>query len=255
MGENTTKTKPSHRLARHWRLLPAVVAACLLLAACSTARQRGTPENLLGNLRFRNDETFEFFHRVYRSGNLYRDFRPVMVVDAIFEDLRYRELFLQTLEEQFLIRPEELERMAARQQEQYGNRMDFLLFVYGGSNDKVNLHKADSPWKVFLRDDEGELISPAKMEKIGRKNTVFAFLKQYFVGLDRWSEVVRVSFPKLDKALLGQEPGQGPFQLILTGIPGTITLGWDNVALFYARPEESKVKTPQEAANQAKPKE
>ena len=166
VDRNTTKTNPSHP----WRLargpLAVILFVCLLPAACSTARQRDTPENLLGNLRFRDAETFQFFHNVYRSGNLYRDFRPVLVVDSIYEDLQYRGRFLRVLEEQFLIRPEELVQMTAAQQQEYGNQMDFLLFVYGGSNDKVNLHKSDSRWRVFLKDDEGELISQAKLEPI-----------------------------------------------------------------------------------------
>jgi len=218
-----------------WLLL----VGSLLLVGCSTARQRDEPANLLGSLRFRDDQTFEFFQAVYRSGNLYRDFRPVMVVDTIYEDLRYRELFLRTLRERFLVPPDGEERMRAQQQQEYRNRMDFLLFVYGGSNDKVNLQRADSAWKVFLRDDDGDLIAPSRMERVGEKSPIFAFLEQYFVGLDRWSEVVRVSFPKLDKAMLDKTPGKHPVQLLVTGIPGTVTLAWDEADIFYQKGEEN----------------
>ena len=64
----------------------------LLLAGCTSARQRGEPTNLEGSRRFRNEDTFRYFHDVYRSGNLYQDFRPVLVVDAIYEDAEYRSL-------------------------------------------------------------------------------------------------------------------------------------------------------------------
>ncbi len=250
MDENTTKTKAlwpaAPRAGAVAALAAGLLAAWLGLAACTTARQREDPASLLGSLRFRDEQTFEFFHSVYRSGNLYRDFRPVMVVDTIYEDLRYRKLFLRTLREQFLVRPGDAARMRAEQVEAYRNRMDFLLFVYGGSNEKVNLHKEDSIWKVFLRDDDGQLISPMQVEPVGRKNPIFTFLEQYFVGLDRWSEVVRVSFPKLDKAAFGKAPGEHPVQLIVTGIPGTVTLAWEEPGLFYREPGENAFQRPAE---------
>jgi hypothetical protein len=248
MNGNTTKTKALCMSRPRLRLVLSLLAAGLLLTGCTTARQRDDPANLLGNLRFRSEETFDFFHAVYRSGNLYRNFRPVMVVDTIYEDQRYRELFLRTLREQFLIPQEAVARMRGEQAEAYRNRMDFLLFVYGGTNERVDLHKAESRWKVFLRDDDGQLIAPTRLERVGEKNTVFTFLEQYFVGLDRWSEVVSVSFPKLDKALLGQEPGPHPVQLIVTGIPGTVTLTWEDPSLFYAAPrEDAETPLPEEA--------
>ena len=122
----------------------------------------------------------------------------------------------------------------AEQREQYRNRMDFLLLVWGGSNDKVKLHKPKTAWKVFLRDDDGQLLAPAKIEPVDEKNPIYAFLTKYFIGLDRWSEVVRISFPKLDKQLLGQKPGAQPMRMLVTGIPGTVTMVWENPGLFYA---------------------
>ncbi len=90
MSENTTKTnargKPRHLTV----MLVALMLAVPFLAACSTARERDTPQNISGILRLRNEETLPYFQDILRSGNLYQDFLPVLVVDTISEDLRYR---------------------------------------------------------------------------------------------------------------------------------------------------------------------
>jgi len=216
-----------------------LVLAVIVLFGCTSARQRGEPTNLAGSLRFRNEDTFRYFHEVYRSGNLYQDFRPVMVVDAIYEDMQYRRLYVNMLKERFLIEGKEAERLSAQQREQFRNSMDFLVLVWGGTNDRVNLHKGDASWKVYLRDDEGDLIAPSKLQPIKSKEPVYQFLKKYFSGLDRWSEVMRISFPKLDKALLKQTPGEHPFQFIVTGVPGSVTMQWEDAGLFYYDREEN----------------
>lgn len=216
--------------------------AVVVLAGCTSARQRGEPTNLAGSLRFKNEDTFRYFHEVYRSGNLYQDFRPVMVVDAIYEDMRYRRLYVNMLKERFLIGDKEAARLTARQRERFNNSMDFLVLVWGGTNDRLKLHKDDASWKVYLRDDDGELLTPSKLQPIKRKDPVYQFLKKYFTGLDRWSEVMRISFPKLDKARLNQAPGEHPFQFIVTGVPGSVTMQWVDAGLFYDDREESAVR-------------
>ena len=235
MGQNTTKTRTVFRPSRAVGLVLAVI----VLAGCTSARQREEPTNLSGSLRFKNEDTFRYFHNVYRSGNLYQDFRPVMVVDAIYEDMQYRRLYVDMLKERFLIGDKEAARLSAQQRERFSNNMDFLVLVWGGTNDRLKLHKDDASWKVYLRDDDGELLTPSKLQPIKSKDLVYQFLKKYFTGLDRWSEVMRISFPKLDKAMLKQTPGEHPFQFIVTGVPGSVTMRWEDAGLFYYDREEN----------------
>ncbi len=70
------------------------------------------------------------------------------------------------------------------------------------------------------------------MEGSGHKNPSHFFLTQCLVRVERWCERVRIRFAKLDEALPGTAPGPPPFWLILTGIPGIVTLNWGDPALF-----------------------
>ena len=92
MSENTTKTNTRGKL-RHFTVMPAALLLAIpFLAACGTAREWDTLQIIPGSLRFRNAETPAYFKDKFRNGNIYQVFRPVMVVDKIIEDLRYREL-------------------------------------------------------------------------------------------------------------------------------------------------------------------
>jgi len=244
MGRNSTGTsasgardgarrRPGRRRAA---AALALLLALLLAVGCSTARRRGEPDSLAGSLRQRDPATTAFFAEVYRSGSVYVDFRPVLVADAVFEDRRYRELFVQALSERLLLDAAQRGAVAAEQARGFSTRMEFLLFVYDGTNRPVRLNRPDSPWKVALRDDDGQLLQPAAVEPVKPDSPTYRFLETHFDGLDRWSRPFRVAFPKLPKGRLGQPPGPHPVQLIVTGLSGTVTMTWADAGLFYRTP-------------------
>jgi hypothetical protein len=218
-------------------LAAALLAALLAVAACSTARQRDTPQGPLTLLHYRDPATAAYFRDTYRSGNLYEDFRPALVVDAIVEDRTYRRLYVEMLRKQFLLSDADVARMQAEQEQQFETRVTLLLFTYEGTNTVSQLDKANAPWRLFLRDDDGQLEVPASVTPIKPGDPTYLYMDRYFSGLDRWSRVYRVEFPKLSKGRLGQPLGKSPFQLIMTGVRGSVTLKWDDPRLFYAVPD------------------
>jgi hypothetical protein len=248
--QRTVRNAPRREFAgRMWRpgaraaLVPALVSAALALAlaACTTARERETPRTISGNLRFRNAETEAHFRDNYRSGSLYLDFRPAMIADAIFQDERYRALYLETLRDRLLVTPENLERLRQDEQARFDESFEFLVFLYGGSNVPVRLNHPNALWRLLLRDDDGDLLEPASMRLIPEDSPVYRYIVGYFAGLDRWSQLYLVRFPKLEKTLAGQSPGSKPFELMVTGVDGTITMRWENPAWFYRSPSGIQV--------------
>jgi hypothetical protein len=224
------------RVARA-RLTALVLAVGLAAAstACSTARQRAAPEGPTSLLHYRDAQTAAYFRHVYRSGNLYVDFRPALVVDAIAQDRTYRRLYVETLRQQLLLPPSEAERLHAEQAEAFETEIAILLFTYEGTAEPSRLTRANAPWRLFLRDDDGELTAPVSIQRIAEESPAYQYIDHYFRGLDRWSRMYLVTFPKLSKARLGQPVGPHPFELVVTGIKGTVTLRWEDPALFYAK--------------------
>jgi hypothetical protein len=238
-----------HKLDKNTTDMPIVLrsphkARCLIswavalamagfVAGCTTAQKRDSPTNLAGVLGFRNAEAADLFRDLHRAGNLYRDFRPVMTADAVPMDLQYRRLYLDMLKERYLLPEAEVVPMRAESDRDFDNSFELVVLIYGGTNEPVPLEKANSVWRVLLRDDDGELLPPAKIEKIKHDSPVYQYLNSYFYGLDRWSQLYRMVFPKLDKTLVGKTLGKGPVQLIVTGVAGTVVLSWPDPRIFY----------------------
>jgi len=230
------------RLKNPWRApsprscalaLAGLLSALALVAACTSARERGNPSTISGVLRFRSAETEDHFRDSYRSGNLYLDFRPVMIADAIFQDEHYRALFLQTMRDRYLVPGENLERMVQDEQERFDGYFEFLVFLYGGSNTPIRLNAQSANWRLLMRDDDGDLLQPVSVREIGADSHAYRYIQGYFSGLDRWSQLYIVRFPKLEKAVTGKSFGKHPFELLVTGMEGTITMRWENPGLFY----------------------
>jgi hypothetical protein len=213
--------------------LALILSALALVAACTTARERDNPSGISGVLRFRNAETEEHFRASYRSGNLYLDFRPVMIADAIFQDERYRALYLKTMRDRYMVPGENLERMIQDEQERFDGYFEFLVFLYGGSNTPIRLNAKTANWRLLMRDDDGDLLQPVYVHEIRDDSHEYRYIQGYFSGLDRWSQLYIVRFPKLEKAVAGQPVGKHPFELLVTGMEGTITMRWENPNQFY----------------------
>lgn len=236
-------TRPRPDLPRSGPAGAALLAAVLLaavLAGCSTARERDTPEAPSSLLHYRDAKTEAYFQHVYRSGNLYVDFRPALVVDAIVEDRTYRRLYVEMLGRQFLLPAAEVARRLAEQEQAFETEFALLVFTYEGTTDPARLARSDARWKLLLRDDDGQLLAPTAITPIRKDSPTYLYIDTYFSGLDRWSRAYEVTFPKLSKGRLNQPVGTHPFELIVTGVKGTVTLKWEHPQIFYAVTESGK---------------
>ena len=234
------------RRAVRWGALAALVALLAVGAGCSSARRRDSPSSIAGNLRFRDSDTEARFARTYRSGSLYQDYRTVLLVDGIAMDLEYRRGYVGMLRKMYLLSDADTEGMLRAEEADFDGTLSFLVFLYGGSNRPIPLGEPISPWKVLLQDDDGQSLIPLAVERLRPENPNTQYLSLYFYGLDRWSQAFKITFPKLDKTALRQPLGQHPFELIVTGIAGTVRLRWPDPRAFY-RPPPAPAAEPAEA--------
>lgn len=158
------------------------------------------------------------------------------VVDAVNEAREYRELFVRMMMERYPIDKQEIERMHGEQQKAYGNNLDFLLMVRRGTNDKVNIHKPDATWKACLRDDEGESLIPGKRRgasgEKARCTCSFCY-GNTLLGPAAGAGPCAPAFPSWPKALLNKAPGDEPFRHVVTGVPGAVTMTWEDAGLVF----------------------
>ncbi len=212
-----------------------LILLTLVLTGCSTRFSDYDFYPIYRNVRFLDADTEELFSKVHRFGFLYQDYRPVLVADVIFKGADYRKLYANNIVEGYGLRQKQSDDILREQRKSYHNRFEFVLFLYNGSLDNIDLHKAKSQWKLYLQDDDGDELLPMEVRKLKHDAPEAIFLKKYMIELDRWVEVYLVSFPKLAKAVLQEESGTKDFQMTLTSLNGRILLEWKQSQLFYSK--------------------
>ena len=234
-GREMPPTTPGFPAKRRSMVIGVMIALLVLaMVGCSTARNRDEPSGPMSLLRFRNAEIASHLSGSYRTGSLYLDFRPVLIVDALLEDSRFYEHYLQSLTTHYFLTPEEAQRKKSEFEQRFETEVVFLVFIYEGSNDRSRLTpQEEALWRLMLKDDDGALRTPLEIGRIKPDSIEYAYLSKNFDGLDRWSQVYRVSFPKLSKGKMKLALGEHPFELIITGVKGTVLLRWPDTSTFY----------------------
>ncbi len=214
-------------------LLAVTIAGTIGTTGCSTARKRYKANTVRSLLKYRDNETARLFKRTHRSGNLYINFRPALELDAVFMDRRLREVTVKRYVDNFLLSKKQSDVLHAEQVKAFDNIIEMLVFVYEGNNKRSNLTNDDSPWRILLRDDDGRLHPPTEIKQLKKNSSQYQLLEKNFTVLDRWTQVYQITFTKLAKGVLSQQLGDQPFELIFTGIKGSVTLSWKDLSLFY----------------------
>lgn len=208
------------------------LALLIGLAACSTARDRDGDTSLLDSWGEKRAVTLEHLRQSYKTGSIYLDYGTALIADGLYLDLTYRKLYLEELAQAYMLPSRQQVARWNEAKRQYKNFYEFFLVLYSGSADMPQFGRAGSAWQVMLKDDEGDLLRPVGVQQLSHQSKEYLFLKKYFKPVDRWAEVYRVRFAKLDRPA---PKGDHPFELILTGMEGRTLLRWEDRGLFYQK--------------------
>ncbi len=200
---------------------------------CTTTSRPYEFHPLYANIQFTDEAWKTLFREIYRRDHIYRDYRPLLIADAVFKNQAYRKRLVADLSQAHFWNDTQAQRVEQQQQEAFQNRFEFIVFLYNGTVESVKLDQADSAWKMYLKDDDGDVLQPLHVVKLKETHREVQYLKKYTHHLDRWVDVYRVSFPKLSKATLQEARGSENIQLVVSGLKGQAVLQWEDLTLFY----------------------
>lgn len=209
-----------------------IILICLFLFSCTSARNRDDPNDLLRVLSFKNSETERYFNGIYRTGNIYLNYKTVLIADVLYKDLDYRKQYVEEFSKVYFLDEQQKEEMIQKNDAQYKSQFEFLIFLYNGNNKKTNIGKPNSEWQIYLKDLENDILSPISVKKLKKNVKELIYLNKYLHPIDRWSEVYRVVFPKLPTM---KKINSKSIHLIISGIRGKTTIEWKNPAIFYQK--------------------
>ena len=169
----------------------------------------------------------------YRKNEIYRDYNTKMIAAGLFRSEDYRQFLNDSLKSSYQLDEAASLEISLEHKQQFANQFDFLLMIYSGSNKKIDFGKKDSLWQAQLYDDDGDKVVPMEIQKIKNTDQERLLLGRYLKDLDRWIEVFKISFPKLNKLTTGVKLGPKPFKLEITSLEGRLEFSWEDSKKFY----------------------
>ena len=169
----------------------------------------------------------------YRKNEIYRDYNTKMIAAGLFRSEDYRQFLNDSLKSSYQWDEAASLEISLEHKQQFANQFDFLLMIYSGSNKKIDFGKKDSLWQAQLYDDDGDKVVPMEIQKIKNTDQERLLLGRYLKDLDRWIEVFKISFPKLNKLTTGVKLGPKPFKLKITSLEGRLEFSWEDSKKFY----------------------
>ena len=169
----------------------------------------------------------------YRKNEIYRDYNTKMIAAGLFRSEDYRQFLIDSLKSSHQLDEATSLEISLEHKQQFANQFDFLLMIYSGSNKKTDFGKKDSLWQAQLYDDDGDKVVPMEIQKIKNTDQERILLGRYLKDLDRWIEVFKISFPKLNKLTTGVKLGPKPFKLKITSLEGRLEFSWEDSKKFY----------------------
>ncbi len=217
---------------KYWIILLLLTLIGSLFSSCST-RKTYQWHPLYTNLQFEDGTVIPIFERIHQNAFLYHNYRTILIVDAIFKDQSYRQHFSKEIANTYFFSPEQAKNLANQQTQHFQNQFEFIVFIYGGNNDPLEIDAPTAQWKIYLKDDDGDLLQPIRITKLDDGHQEIRFLQKYIKMPDRWVEKYLIAFPKLSKATIQETPGKSPFQFIITSLAGKSVLSWQDNRIFY----------------------
>ena len=156
-----------------------------------------------------------------------------MIAAGLFRSEDYRQFLNDSLKSSYQLDEAASLEISLEHKQQFANQFDFLLMIYSGSNKKIDFGKKDSLWQAQLYDDDGDKVVPMEIQKIKNTDQERLLLGRYLKDLDRWIEVFKISFPKLNKLTTGVKLGPKPFKLKITSLEGQLEFSWEDSKKFY----------------------
>ncbi len=187
----------------------------LIFFSCSTARNRSVSE-------YKNPSIKKSIINKTRTANLYKDYKRVVIMDAIYFDWELRKLFVENYADSYY---EEKHNFLKQQRTEYNNLYTFFVFV-SFQKPRSELQKTNSHWKFFVKDEDKGKYFEAEVKKLKKKDLYSFFLEKNFYYYDNWTDIYLVT------AVRSSNNKPKFLKLQLASLQGKAEVVWDDPAFI-----------------------
>jgi hypothetical protein len=213
----TTIVGPSLRVRRVLTSLSILLCMVSVTLVASCARR--------GEMKPDSPPYAKLIGKWTREGSVYRGIESRLVVHATYRGLEFREAYVREYGDRYRLDDYRREKLLATERAGHERVEEFFLAVSTLDEKWNDLHRSDSVWRLYLKNDSGERVEPIAIRRVDEESPLF---REFYPKLDRWSRGYIVTFPKYSEA------GEAPLinddtlrvTLVITGALGQTVIEW-----------------------------
>ena len=160
-----------------------------------------------------------------RSAGIYRGMDSQLFVHATYRGLEIRDAYVREYAERYQLDEYQRAKLLTDEQEGYERSEELFLGVHTQEDKWNDLHRSDSIWRLYLKNDRGERVRPLEVRRVDAESPL---IKAFYPRLDKWSKGYVVTFPKYSET--GTEPivsdETRKIHLVITGVLGETEITW-----------------------------
>lgn len=211
---------------RLWLSMSVVAAALLFTGACAEVTdivKSPTP----------------FFTKAYkpvceawsRDARIYRGLEVELIATATYKSEEYRRAYTDEYAEAYQLTDEQKEDLLRDQLDSLTRGYEFIMASFVSLEQWDDFHRADSMWKIYFENDQGDRVVPVEIRQFKRQGKVRRrdSVKSHFLPYDTpWKSVYTIRFPHnvpgTNRPVVSDETKS--FKLIITSVLGTAEMEW-----------------------------
>ena len=161
-----------------------------------------------------------------QEARIHHGFEVPLIVSATFKSADFRQAYADEYAAAYQLTAEGKRRFVEDQMKAGHLGHEFLLATFVPEKRWDDFNKADSMWKLFLVNDEGQRVVPVEVRDVkGQK----AVMSHFFPYITPWKSVYMVRFPcnisGSNNPIIGDNTKQ--MRLIITSVLGTAEMHWN----------------------------
>jgi hypothetical protein len=169
----------------------ACVVSVLILVLLSCSKKS---DNLDFDPRIIPSENYDTSLNAWsHEDRIYSGLSAVAFMNVTFQSIEFRKAYVKEIAQVKILSLAEQKELLDSEIADENTSITFMLRVYTSQKEWNDFHKAHSIWKITLKNERNEVISPHEIVLLDGRKPELAFL---YPDINRWVNVYRVTFKK-----------------------------------------------------------
>ena len=152
---------------------------------------------------------------------IYSEFETRALVIATYRGQEFRQAYDREYNRLYAVTPQEQDRRNQIKEELASEYTEFFFYAYNPEPDTLDFSKANSIWKIFLINGQGDRMEPVEIRQITK---ITPLIEQFYPYVNPYhGKFYSIKFPPSKSLTQGR---QADWKLVFTGVLGKLEVSW-----------------------------